>query len=162
MEFVAIILSVVSLLIAATSLGWNIYRDVVLKPRVKVSVSKSSVGSEGRGLKDHLMISAVNYGPGKVQLNIIRFLHSARLLKKQKHGVLIHDYTNPLSSKLPATLEVGEEVHYLFPWDAENLCSRSPSQIGIRDSFSRTHWAPSKEVKKVNYEWQQSFADESV
>lgn len=162
MESVAITLSVVSLLIAATSLGWNIYRDVVLKPRVKVSVSKAAVGSEGRGLKDHLMISAVNFGPGKVQLNIIRFLHRSRMLKKQRHGVLIHDYENPLSSKLPATLEVGEEATYLFPWNSENLCSRTPSHVGIRDSFSRTHWAPSKEVKKVNDEWQQAFGDESV
>lgn len=162
MEYVAITLSVVSLLIAATSLGWNIYRDVVLKPRVKVSVSKAAVGSEGCGLRDYLTISAVNFGPGKVQLNIIRFLHRSRMLKQQRHGVLIHDYENPLSSKLPATLEVGEQVTYLFPWNSENLCSRTPSHIGIRDSFDRTHWAPSNEVKKVIEEWQQAFGEESV
>ncbi len=34
---VAIFISVFSILIAAFSLGWNIYRDVILKPKVKVA-----------------------------------------------------------------------------------------------------------------------------
>ena len=161
-EELAIIISVLSLGVAALALGWNIYRDVILKPRLRVTVKKSSIAQEGRPNSTHFMISAVNFGPGVIRLNIIRFMHSSlfkKIFKKWKHGVLIHDYTNPLSGQLPSTLDIGEKIDLVFPWDAECLCGRSPTHIGIADSFGRTHWAPKKEVKKVIKQWKEEFGN---
>ena len=80
-----------------------------------------------------------------------------KLLKKSKHGVLIHDYKNPLSGQLPSTLDVGEKIDLIFPWDSELLCNNEPSHIGISDSFGRTHWAHKNEVKKVIKFWKEDF-----
>lgn len=159
-ELVAILISSFSFGVAALSLGWNIYRDVILKAKVKVSVRKVVVASEGRQPSKKLLISAVNFGPGKIRLNIIRFMHSSllqRLFKTWEHGVLIHDYRNPLSGQLPITLDIGEKVDLLFPWDEENICSSRPTHIGIADSFGRTHWCPRKEVHKSLNDWEFDF-----
>lgn len=157
---IAIILSVFSICVAALSLGWNIYRDVILKPLLKVSIARVVVASGMAENSVKLMISGVNFGPGRVRLNIIRFMHSSilkRCFRKWKHGVLIHDYRNPISGQLPTTLDVGEKVDLLFAWDEENICSTNPSHIGISDSFGRTHWAPKKEIKKTMKSWKKDF-----
>ncbi|MDZ7660927.1 hypothetical protein [Thiohalophilus sp.] len=159
-EEIALIISMLSFGVAALALGWNIYRDVILKPRLQVTVKKSLIAREGRPNTTHLMISGVNFGPGAIRLNIIRFMHSfifSKLLKKWRHGVLIHDYRNPLSGQLPTSLEIGEKIDLIFPWDEECLCSSKPTHIGLADSFGRTHWASKKEVKKVIKEWEADF-----
>jgi hypothetical protein len=159
-ELIAIVISCFSFGVAALSLGWNIYRDVILKARVKVSVAKMIVASEGMASSNKLLISAVNFGPGKIRLNIIRYMHSSlmkRLFRTWEHGVLIHDYRNPLSGQLPITLDIGEKIDLIFPWDKENICSAKPTHIGIADSFGRTHWSPSKEVKKCLDAWERDF-----
>lgn len=155
-----IIISILSFVLAAISLGWNVYRDVVLKPRARVTVAKAVVASELLLSQDVLIISAVNLGPGRLRLNIIRFMHRSllqRILRKWRHGVLIHDYRNRLSGQLPATLEVGDSLDLLFPWGAELICASSPTHIGIKDSFGRTHWAAKSDVAKVNKEWSSEF-----
>lgn len=157
---IAILISGLSFGVAALSLGWNIYRDVVLKPRAKVSVARVVVASEVMPRETKLKISAVNHGPGPVRLNIIRFMKSSiwcRLLGKWNHGFLIHDYRNPLSGQLPKTLEVGETIDLLFPWDEENICSVNPTAIGIADSFGRTHWAKNKDLKRLMADWRNDF-----
>jgi hypothetical protein len=80
-----------------------------------------------------------------------------RIYKTWEHGVLIHDYRNPLSGKLPITLDIGEKVDLIFPWDEENIFSSKPTDIGIADSFGRSHWSPSKEVKKCLDDWEHDF-----
>ena len=158
-------LSILSLCVAALSLGWNIYRDVILKPRLKVSIARIIVASELAENSVQLMISGVNFGPGKIRLNIIRFMHSSllkKVVKKWKHGVLIHDYRNPISGQLPITLDVGEKLDLIFAWNEENICSTNPSHIGIADSFGRTHWAPRKELKKAIKSWKRDFASKNV
>ena len=162
---IALLLSCLSLVVAAIALGWNIYRDVVLKPRLKVSVDKGFIVSEIQKSENKLMISAVNHGPGKIRLNIVKFKSTSflkRLRGKSKFGVVIHDYRNAQSGQLPTTLDVGEKLDLIFPWNSENVFSLAPSHIGITDSFGRTHWAKSKEIKKASAQWQANFAGTSI
>lgn len=161
LDQLAILISGLSFGIAAISLGWNIYRDVILKPFAKVSVSRVTVASEVMPHQTKLKISAVNHGPGPIRLSMIRFMKSSiwkRLFRNWTHGVVIHDYRNPLSGQLPNTLEVGETIDLLFPWSEENVCSVNPSAIGITDSFGRTHWAKRKEIRKLMSQWHRDFA----
>ena len=66
----AILISVASVFVAALALGWNIYRDVVLKPRVRVRFHIASIlGEQGR-LGTYLSLSATNHGPGRVRLSM--------------------------------------------------------------------------------------------
>ncbi|MBB6600624.1 hypothetical protein [Luteimonas sp. MC1825] len=153
-------ISLLSLVVAAFSLGWNIYRDIILKPRVRVTASRSFVFGTRRDPQEKFIISAVNFGPGKVNLNIIWFKRRSlllRLRRKQTQGVWMHDFYNPLSAKLPAVLEVGEKIDLIFPWDKELIFSHSPTHLGLNDSFGRLHCADRKEVRKVLKVWQSEF-----
>lgn len=43
---IAVAISILSLVVAAFSVGWNVYRDVILKARLKVSVGVSVVAGD--------------------------------------------------------------------------------------------------------------------
>jgi len=75
LQFAAIIISCISLAVALFSLGWNIYRDVVLKARVRISFSlrRYLVGQEKL---DQLAVVAVNLGPGSIRLTSIVLRHA--------------------------------------------------------------------------------------
>ena len=160
---VAIIISVFSVLLAALSLGWNVYRDVVLKPKVVVTIAIKNIVCAGMAPSpDYIGISATNHGPGSVKLNamLLKETSIAKKLKKQeKNAFIVHDYENPYSSKLPLTLEVGEHADYFFPYDEECMFKSPFTHVGVSDSFSRVHWAPKKSVKKLREKWVQKFEE---
>lgn len=158
---VVLVVSALSLGLAGLSLGWNIYRDVVLKPRAKVSIDHVVVAPPHAPRSQQLKISAVNHGPGIIRLNIIRFRHATfwqRIIRSWRHGVLLHDWENPLSGQLPTSLEVGEAVDLLFPWQQDNLLESRPTHVGITDSFGRTHWCSKKQIAKAQQKWDTDFA----
>jgi len=142
------------------ALGWNVYRDVILKPRVKVSVAKATLIMPHGPNTDHLTIKAVNHGPGQVRLNTIRFKRLSlfgRLLKRSQYGVIVHDYENPLSGTLPKMLEVGDTLSFFFPWDRDSFLSSKPTHLGLDDTFGRFHWASKRELKTAYKEWKKAF-----
>lgn len=158
----ALLISFVSLIIAAVSLGWNIYRDVVLKANVKVSfgVGKIMKTEPSSGSPEYVIIGATNHGPGSVTLtNII--LRNASLWQKirRREGflLLMHDYQNPYSSNLPTKLDVGEGIALLFPYDQNCFLKESFSRLGINDTFGRTHWAPRKNTRTFRKKWNKEF-----
>ena len=164
-DYLPIIISVLSLMLALFSLGWNVYRDVILKPRVRVSVSHGFTMNQYQEPTDHLFISAVNHGPGKVRLSMIWFRqHSLwrRVTRQNKQGVLFHDWHNPLSGQLPTTLDVGEKIDLIFPWHKDSVLAQQPTHLGLRDSFDRFHWAASKDVRGVVKAWQASFGQDEA
>ena len=78
----AIIISVGSAAIAAISLGWNIYRDVILKPRAAVSVSKQNIIYPGSvPSSNYICIRATN-------------VHSSKLPAKVDVGETINLFVN--------------------------------------------------------------------
>ena len=65
----SLLISVIAIGLSGTSLGWNIYRDVVLKPRVKVKAGVRGLfglGEVGSRPLMKLLVTAVNFGPGDV------------------------------------------------------------------------------------------------
>ena len=161
---VAIVVSVVSVLIAGLSLGWNIYRDVVLKARVWVRFGVRTIVQKGNPERpEYVNLSVTNCGPGPVKLSMVQMKDTSWwrfLLRKEQHAVVIHDYTNPLSGQLPQKLEVGEGLDLLFPYDADCMLKEGWSHIGINDSFGRVHWAPKKQVKEAIKKWRSDFGPE--
>jgi hypothetical protein len=110
---IAITISLFSITIAAASLGWNIYREVILKPRIKISVQQITLAQEGNPHSpNYVSIRATNFGPGVTTLSMTLLKHSSwwkKLFRKEKFAALIYDYTNPLSDSLPKKIEVGEQ-----------------------------------------------------
>jgi len=160
---IAIIISIFSAIIAAFSLGWNIYRDVVLKARINIGFGVRTLVQQGNpDNPQYVNITATNHGPGVVNLSMIQMKNASIwkwLVRKKEFAVVIHDYTNPLSGQLPHKLEVGEKIDVLLPYDAECLLKNGWSHVGLSDYFGRTHWAKKKDVKIANEKWKSDFAN---
>jgi hypothetical protein len=81
---IAIWISLIAVLISGLSLGWNIYRDVILKPRLSVDIAFGSLiqSSKGNGrmlitsktnTRDgaFIIITGTNHGPGQIRCTTI-------------------------------------------------------------------------------------------
>ncbi|MGH9932598.1 MAG: hypothetical protein ACREA9_25625 [Pyrinomonadaceae bacterium] len=158
---VALAASCLSLVIAAISLGWNIFRDIVLKGRLKVYFGPRVLITHGSDHRpEYLFLSATNHGPGSLKLQSVVLLQTSwwrHLFRRKKHAFLVHDFTNPLSGKLPTKLEVGESIDLLFPYDKDAFLSGDWTRVGITDSFGRTHWATDASVNDACKRWREKF-----
>lgn len=156
-----LLISTLSLGVAGTALGWNIYRDVLMKPRVKADVCVGSViGGVGPRV-EHVVVSATNHGPGRVRLEMIN-LQWGRFFNRppgnrSRFAVVFYDHTNPLSGELPAVLEPGDSLSLLLPYTEECFLAEAPARVGIRDSYGRGHWAPQKRVRSACKAWRRRF-----
>lgn len=109
-------IAVLALMVSGASILWNIYRDILLKPRLKVRVQISVIFQPGLAQRESFIdITATNHGPGVITCESI--FASKRVLfirVKPKYLFIIRDYTNPLSAELPKKLEVGDKITLLF------------------------------------------------
>lgn len=160
---IAIIVSIISAAIAGLSLGWNIYRDVVLKAKIKIDFGVRVIIQHGNPSKPEFVnITATNHGPGLVNLSMVQMKNSSWwrwLFRKEKYAEVIHDYKNPLSGQLPCNLGVGEKLDLLFHYNADCMLKNGWSHIGLSDSFGRIHWAKSKQVKEATRQWKKDFGN---
>ncbi len=143
-----IIISSLALGTSIFALGWNIYRDVVLKPRLRVSFALCEIVGTPKH-DTEFVLSGVNFGPGPITCKMIQLCDRSLwriLLKKKKHAVIIHAYNNPLSSKLPARVEVGDTINLMINYKYKCFPVENYTHIGISDTFGRVHWAPRRDV----------------
>lgn len=146
-------ISILALVLSGTSLGWNIYRDVILKARVRVRFQISEIHHPtfSKALS-RICITVTNFGPGKVKCEMIVYKKTSllrRLRRKAEQGIIFHNYIDPLSGKLPTVLEVGERLHLPLPYTQDCCLGNGTTHIGISDSFGREHWAPRSSVKRA-------------
>jgi hypothetical protein len=154
---IALYISFAALLVSAVALGWNIYRDVVLKPRLKVHIQISNIYHGGKQHGPYIDISATNFGPGPIvctsiniaKKSITRFLG----IKRNKYAFVMSPYDNPYSTQMPKKIEVGEKITLLLPMAEGALLSVNPTHVGISDSFGRIHWSSKKSLKKTKKEY---------
>ena len=147
--------------VAVFSLGWNVYRDVLLKGRVQVSMGVKNILHEGASPSvDYIGIRATNHGPGKVALETIALRDTSiwkKLTKKQKYAFLMYDYKNPYTGHLPKSLDVGESIDLFGNFDKDCFLKEQLTHLGLNDSFGRTHWAPKKQMKELRKKWVETF-----
>lgn len=154
-EIITLLISVIAVAISAVSLGWNIYRDVIIKPKMKLKLSFANLinGLHGdspglltniniiRDNNTFIILEAVNHGPGKISCRaIILEMEDGRL------AIADADISNPVTDKLPKTLEVGECLKTAYPILHNGFLSMPLSRIGIRDSFDRVHWTSTNNI----------------
>jgi len=145
-------ISMFALLVGGANLGWNIYKEIALKARLRLRFNLLGIHHETFAEPiSRFVFSVTNLGPGKLKINMIQLRQVSllrKILRKEKCAVLIHDYEHPLGGKLPYTLEVGEGMDLTFPTDIEFM-TKPFTHIGISDSFGRIHWARPKFMKKA-------------
>jgi hypothetical protein len=166
---VALGLSLLAFVVSAFSLGWNVYRDVILKPRVKVDFGlriiygTSPDGTLVQSGAPFVELAGINHGPGDIVCRgvvVRRFSFLRSLFTKFPYGFLMVDHAHPYCSELPKRLAVGEEVRIIFPCTSEeHFLETRPSRVGIRDSFGRTHWARRKDLRRAIRQHQKDFGN---
>jgi len=164
-ELFALFVSFVSLLVAALALGWNIYRDVILKARVVVRVAVVHMHGERGREGTYINISATNHGPGRVILSGIIGRQGSlvdRWLRRVKHIFVTPDFRNPYSAELPCTLDVGEKADFLLPWREGAVLSLDLRKLGISDTFGRKLWAPAADVERAKADYREAFPPQSA
>ena len=105
-------------------------------------------------------IAATNFGPGIVNLSMIQAQYSTlwtRLSRKTKHAVIMFDYTNPMSAKLPAKVEPGDRIDLLLPYDEACFLKDELTHVGISDFYGRIHWASKKQLRTAREQWLNEF-----
>lgn len=147
-----------ALAVSIFSLGWNFYRDVVLKPRLRVSIAITDIirGAESEG--PFINVTGVNHGPGSVICNGVLGKKVSWLpFHKKKYFYVTEGYDNPLSDRFPKKLEIGDSVNQFFPYNQESFLSIDPSRIGLRDTFGRMHWASRKSLREAKKQFLKEF-----
>ncbi len=163
-----ILISVFALLISAFSLGWNVYRDVILKPRLNATIRISYIFQGERKHGPFIDITATNLGPGPITCESVHMARKSKMIflgkkilklfkKDNKYAFIVHDYTNPYSSQLPKKLEVGEKLTLLFTEEKNSLLAVDPTHVGICDSFGRLHWCTKKSLKEAKKDFFKDF-----
>lgn len=146
-------LEIIALVVSDFSLGWNIYRDVIIKPRLRVWFSVSTLFHPTFAKpRTKLSLKAANFGPGKIKLQSIHAKRTSFLswmLRQEEFAYIVHDFEDPLSSKLPIVLDVGDTVDLFLPYTQEGFLGSSYTHIGILDSFGRTHWSTAMQVAEA-------------
>ena len=146
----AVLISIGALIISAFSLGWNIYRDIILKPKLLIRFGLKQIVTSGKLSEELIVLSGTNFGPGEINCTgviISKDSIARRLMRQWRIGFGVPDFDHPLCHKLPSRLEMAQEVTLIFPLSVECILAYKPSRIGIQDSFGRTHWAPDKETR---------------
>jgi len=160
---IAIYISFAALLLSALALGWNIYRDVILKPRLKVHIQISDIYHGGKQHGPYINISATNFGPGPIvcsSINVARksILRFLGIRRRNKYAFVVSPYDNPYSTPIPQKLEVGENITLFLLMVEDALLSVDPTHVGIFDSFGREHWASRKSLKRAKKAYFEKFS----
>lgn len=162
LSIVSILVAGFSLCVSAVSLGWNVYRDILLKPRAKVRLSLMTLLHPAfPDRPEFLRLSVTNLGPGQLRIKgtyARKWSFLLKLLRKTKLAFYTPDYRNPAGAQLPFTLEVGEDAGILFPWRVDCLLQEDYTHIGVIDSYGRLHWAPADDITELRSEYEKAFA----
>lgn len=155
------VISILALIISGISILWNIYRDLILKGKIKTRVQISSLMQVGQTIGTYIDVTGVNHGPGPITCESVFTKTSLwrRWIKgEKKYGYVFPDSANPFTDKLPKKLEVGEKVTMLFPHVANAFLAQKPARVGFKDSFGRLHWAAKKNLKQAIKDYSRNFS----
>jgi len=160
----ALIISGVSIGISLSSLAWNIYKDIFLKPRSKMLGNVSFIIQGDTESENYLNIQLTNLGPGKIIINNI-VLKQGGFLKmlfgKQKTGIIMYDYENPLNPKLPMTIEQYNSAAQLLLMRKAEIFNFPVNRLGFVDNLGRYHWIKKRQLNEIRKSYRRMQNDPS-
>lgn len=150
----SLVLSIVSVLVAGMSLGWNIYKEIGLKAKVEISLQIMKLVTPGVKVEgEFLVLSATNFGPGIVNLKTVygrRRSFKNWISGKNKAFLFRWESSQPQFGTLPCKIEVGDELKLFFSMEiARALIEYEINEVGVCDSFGRTHFVPKKQIGEL-------------
>jgi hypothetical protein len=102
--------------------------------------------------EDYIDLQITNLGPGKITIINIAMLEGGlfkKLIRKQKKGVIIYDYTNELNPKLPMTIEQYNSASQYLILSKCNWINKSVTHLGFVDNLGRYHWVKRRHLAAI-------------
>jgi hypothetical protein len=156
---IALLISFGSLLIAAVSLGWNVYRDVVRKPKLVIRLMVGAIIFSKEKHADRVVVTITNFGPGKSIAKMLQLRKTSSwrwLFRQQRFAALLHDYVDTLSGRLPIPLEVGDSVDLTFRFGPDLFLLHDFTHIGISDAFGRVYWCERSNYRQAQKQYKEA------
>ncbi len=157
---IAIILSSVSLVMALISLLWNIYKEVLLRPRSSVVCGVSYINNGNKEFGPFIDLKLTNKGPGKIILtNIV--VHNGgilrRLLRTQTKAAVMYDYTNGCNPRMPTEVTQYQSTTQYLDFNQECFLKDGATRFGFIDSLCRYHWAKRRYLRRLLAAYKRDF-----
>jgi hypothetical protein len=149
---IALLISLGSMLVAATSLGWNVYRDVIRKPKLRITLLVGGIIFSQEKHAERVVVTITNFGPGKTEAKMLQLRKSSfwrRLFRQQEYAALLHDWEDSLSGRLPVSLDIGEKVDLTFRFTPNLFLTHDFTQIGISDPFGKVYWCKRLDFRRA-------------
>ncbi len=161
----AIVLSVVSLVLASIAIFWNIYKEILLRPFTDITGMISNIHHGGKILGPYINLTILNKGPGDLIINSIVVKRSSlirKILHKEIFASIINDYTNPYNPKMPMKIELHNTATQLLTFDNDCFFKEDNTHIGYIDTLKRYHWMKKKHFNEMKKEFNKTFGQYSV
>jgi hypothetical protein len=160
--YVTTIVSVVAIVLSSTTLGWTIYKDVIRKPKFKMSVGiKNIVRAREPTDGPHIFLEALNLGPipNRIGVPFARKSWLKRRFTDKANGVafIAPNHGHWATTQSAARIEVGDSAMFIFPYKEGCFLKSDFSQICMSDGFGVIHWAPYRELRRAKETYQKAF-----
>jgi hypothetical protein len=151
MSFLARDKATIAIIISVVALLWNVYRDFLLKPRcrVRLYIPRWSLNQK-KVYGPDLELAVVNFGPGLLVVSAAVIKTQSAFWARLKNEISIESVE---AHDLGTELGKGQRTNIRVPNFNECILDKKPLRIGVRDTFGRIHWAPAKDLKRVQREY---------
>ena len=141
--------------------GWTIYRDVIQRPKFRVSIAIKSIYQAGQEpVGPDLYVEALNLGPLPNRFGVVWCRKSwwRRQVKETgSYASIYSDYGHVATTPSGERIEVGDTGTHVFPYDVDCFLKEDWAQVGVSDGYGRTHWAPRKHLREVRKKYRERF-----
>jgi hypothetical protein len=160
LDYISAITSIVAIVISFFTFGWTVYRDAIRKPKLRVHVSVRRIVQGRKNYGPYIDVEVLNLGPIPMKTSTIHLFKGGflkRLLKRQELAFLMHDYTNPFSSKVGERMEIGDAQHFFVDYNRDCFLKDGYDELAIFDNFGRKHWAAKSDMQKLIDKYRKDF-----
>jgi hypothetical protein len=159
-EVLTAVAAFASLTVSIFVAGWTVYRDVVQKPRFRVTMAvKSIVRHKQPKIGPDFYVEALNMGPIPNRIGLVFLRHGwiGRRFRKKLSAFVMSDHSHLAHSANSQKVDVGDTATFVFPLDGD-FVKEGFVQLGVTDGFGRTHWCTKKEYKRAMKQVVESIA----
>jgi hypothetical protein len=156
------IVSVVAIVLSSITLGWTIYKDVIRKPKFRISIAVKNIVSAGKPPDGpHIFLGALNVGPipNRIGVPFARKNWLKRRFTDHAHGTcfIYPNHSHWATTKSAARIEAGDTATFILPYEQGCFLEDDFSQVGMSDGFGIIHWAPRRELRKAQEAYRKAF-----